>query len=235
MRFLIRSFFLLPLILLVFLLRLSGGFITAKYSIVKVRTSSLALDSYEEQYMQFLKTHQSNTTSTNRNEHDLNKLQPNSFESEPLDCLQRQKKQFPERSKDPYESQYLQYFQLANLPLPHQSNYTTTATKETPFVEENKEPKVGVKQERNLVVTEEMEEEFLRMLSNEIQYKQMLGQNTYALTDIDVSLIFQRFLDSIEDSQQKNNGKFSGQSRLKGEKVPKENRKTVVVLGTHSS
>ena len=54
----------------------------------------------------------------------------------------------------------------------------------------------------------------------------------YALTDIEWEVLIQRFLDNLEDGTQKNNGKFKGQDKLKREVMPKEERKTVVVLGS---
>jgi hypothetical protein len=77
---------------------------------------------------------------------------------------------------------------------------------------------------------ENMEDNFLKMLSNEIQYKKFLNQNPYSITDIEVSTLINRFLDNLEDSTQKNNGKIKGQSRLQGKDIPKEGRKTVVVV-----
>lgn len=77
---------------------------------------------------------------------------------------------------------------------------------------------------------ENMEDKFLKMLSNEIQYKKFLNQNPYSITDIEVSTLINRFLDNLEDSTQKNNGKIKGLSRLQGKDMPKEGRKTVVVV-----
>jgi len=77
-----------------------------------------------------------------------------------------------------------------------------------------------------------MENEFLKMVSNEVQVKRLLGENPYALTDIRWDIILERFLDTLEDSTQKNNGKFKGQSRIQRKDKPRANRKTVVVLGT---
>lgn len=82
------------------------------------------------------------------------------------------------------------------------------------------------------VTNQDIEENFLRMVSNEVEYKKFLGQSPYALTDIRFEVLLQRFLDNIEDGTQKNNGKFKGQSKWKGEDQPREERKTVVVLGT---
>ena len=78
----------------------------------------------------------------------------------------------------------------------------------------------------------DQEEEFLRMVSNEINYKKFLGQSPYALTDIKVPVLLQRFLDNLEDGTQKNNGKFKGQNYISRKEQPREERKTVIVLGT---
>jgi NADH dehydrogenase FAD-containing subunit len=77
-----------------------------------------------------------------------------------------------------------------------------------------------------------MEERFLRMVSNEVQYKRLIGENPYAINDIKWPVLRQRLLDNIEDSIQKRNGKLKGQSKLRGKDAPREERKTVVVLGT---
>ncbi|KAG7368200.1 FAD-dependent pyridine nucleotide-disulfide oxidoreductase [Nitzschia inconspicua] len=73
---------------------------------------------------------------------------------------------------------------------------------------------------------------YLHMLSTEVDYKKLLNQNPYALTDIDFPIIVGRVLDTLEDSTQKSNGKLKGQAKLKGKKEPRDNRPTVVVLGT---
>ena len=82
------------------------------------------------------------------------------------------------------------------------------------------------------VSSQDIEEQFLRMVSNEVEYKKLLGKSPYALTDIKFPALLQRFLDTIEDSSQKNNGKLKGQSKRRGRDQPREERKTVVVLGT---
>ncbi|KAL7508453.1 hypothetical protein ACHAWX_000727, partial [Stephanocyclus meneghinianus] len=79
---------------------------------------------------------------------------------------------------------------------------------------------------------QDIEESFLRTLSNEVQYKKFLKQSPYSLTDIDLRVILQRLLDNIEDGQQKRNGKFKGTNKRLGKEQPREGRKTVVVLGT---
>lgn len=75
-------------------------------------------------------------------------------------------------------------------------------------------------------------DEFLRMVSSEIAYKQLKGENPYSLTDLDVAVLLQRFLDNIEDATQKYNGKTKGESKLRGEASPKKERKKIVVLGS---
>ena len=74
------------------------------------------------------------------------------------------------------------------------------------------------------------EDRFLQMVSSEVQYKKLLNQSPYALTDIEWRILVQRTLDNLEDGTQKNNGKFKGQSKLRRESMPKEERKTVVVV-----
>lgn len=81
---------------------------------------------------------------------------------------------------------------------------------------------------------DDLEDKYLRMLSSEVSYKKLLNQSPYAITDVDWPVLMQRFLDNLEDGAQKNNGKFKGQSRLSRREVPKEERKTVVVLGVSS-
>lgn len=75
-------------------------------------------------------------------------------------------------------------------------------------------------------------QQYLRMLSTEVDYKKLLNQNPYALTDIDLPVIVGRVLDTLEDGTQKRNGKLKGQAKLKGKEKPLANRPTVVVLGT---
>ncbi|KAL7532903.1 hypothetical protein ACHAXR_010309 [Thalassiosira sp. AJA248-18] len=79
---------------------------------------------------------------------------------------------------------------------------------------------------------EEKSDQFLKMVSNEVEYKKFLNQSPYSLSDLEVSVLLQRYLDNLEDSFQKNNGKLKGEAKLKGKSIPKEERKTVVVLGT---
>ena len=82
------------------------------------------------------------------------------------------------------------------------------------------------------VTQDDMEERFLKMVSNEVNYKKFLNQSPYSLSDLRVPVLLQRFLDNLEDGTQKKNGKFAGQSKFLGKKAPREQRKTVVVLGT---
>jgi hypothetical protein len=145
-------------------------------------------------------------------------------------------------SSDPYEMQYQQYFQSPKI-APQTAWDQPTAyqlpmnppmdTSQTPTTEMTMNaPTAGMHLEQQQEEEEDRGDEFLRMVSNEVQYKKLIGQNPYALTDIQVSVLVQRFLDNLEDATQKNNGKVKGQSRLKGVKMPKEQRKTVLVLGS---
>jgi hypothetical protein len=145
-------------------------------------------------------------------------------------------------SSDPYEMQYQQYFQSPQI-APQTAWDQSTAyqhpmnppmdTSETPTTEMTMNaPTADMHLEQQQEEEEDRGDDFLRMVSNEVQYKKLLGQNPYALTDIQVSVLVQRFLDNLEDATQKNNGKVKGQSKLRGQKVPKEERKTVLVLGS---
>jgi hypothetical protein len=204
------------------LLQHSKGLVMKQISAsVNERTTSLALDPYEEQYQQYFNNYNSNTEATK----DMHPSNQHSLQV-PVTTFVGSSSSNASKVDDPYESQYQQYY------------YETTATKDIPvnMAEETTKMKEFLEQEeRELVVTQEMEEEFLKMVSNEVQYKKLLGKNPYALTDIDIPVIMQRFLDNLEDEQQKNNGKVKGQSKLKGEKTPKEERKTIVVLGTYNA
>lgn len=79
---------------------------------------------------------------------------------------------------------------------------------------------------------EELEDRFLKMVSNELEYKKLIGESIYAVNDIEWPTLLQRFLDNLEDGTQKNNGKFKGKSRLRGRGSPKEERKTIVVVSS---
>jgi len=80
----------------------------------------------------------------------------------------------------------------------------------------------------------EVGDRYLKMVSTELSYKKnfMNTLPSYTLFDIDYPILLQRFLDNIEDSSQKLNGKISGQSKLMKQISPKDERKTVIVLGT---
>ena len=80
--------------------------------------------------------------------------------------------------------------------------------------------------------TQDVEESFLRTLSSEVSYKKFLNQSPYSLTDINLPILLQRFLDNLEDSQQKRNGKLKGMNKRLQRDKPRDERKTVVVLGT---
>ncbi len=89
------------------------------------------------------------------------------------------------------------------------------------------------KREDTVPITAEddiMGDSFLKMLSNEVRYKQLINQSPYSLADVEFSVLIQRFLDNIEDGMQKKNGKFAGMSKLKQISMPRENRKTIVVV-----
>ena len=64
------------------------------------------------------------------------------------------------------------------------------------------------------VMDETDTQEYLGMLTTEVSYKKLLGQNPYSLTDIDVPTIVNRVLDTFEDGTQKRNGKLKGQAKL---------------------
>lgn len=114
----------------------------------------------------------------------------------------------------------------------------TTTQEQAPVLNDNTQntPEFNKKKEEltqeQLQEIQDEEERFLQMVSNEISYKKLLGQSPYSFTDLDFATIRQRFLDNLEDSSQKSNGKFKGQSKLSGADMPQEERKTVVVLGT---
>ena len=76
------------------------------------------------------------------------------------------------------------------------------------------------------------EDEMLAMISNEVAYSKFRGRNPNSLLDLEFDVLRQRVLDNIEDATQKNNGKSKGKSYLSMKDVPREERKTVVVLGT---
>jgi len=76
------------------------------------------------------------------------------------------------------------------------------------------------------------EDEMLAMISNEVAYTKFRGRNPNSLLDLEFDVLRQRVLDNIEDATQKKNGKSKGKSYLSGKDVPREERKTVVILGT---
>ncbi|KAL3809331.1 hypothetical protein ACHAXA_003220 [Cyclostephanos tholiformis] len=77
------------------------------------------------------------------------------------------------------------------------------------------------------------EDRFLKMVSTETSYKRLfMDVSPYSVTDIEWRVLLQRLLDNIEDGQQKRNGKFEGRSISQGMDSPREDRRTVVVLGT---
>eukprot|EP00980_Cylindrotheca_fusiformis_P008547 scaffold1813_cov109-Cylindrotheca_fusiformis.AAC.5 len=137
---------------------------------------------------------------------------------------------------DPYQTQYQQYFQSYQ-GIQTDTSQTISWDQPASYYEptsvgstQHHPPEMATEQDTSSEVNRE--DEFLKMLSTEVQYKKLLGQNPYALTDIELPVLIQRVLDNIEDATQKNNGKLKGQDRLKGQKKPKDERKTVLVLGT---
>mmetsp|Transcript_47135 Transcript_47135/g.57021 ORF Transcript_47135/g.57021 Transcript_47135/m.57021 type:complete len:473 (-) Transcript_47135:1285-2703(-) len=161
---------------------------------------------------------------------------------------------------DPYEMQYRQYFQspsgtetpaMASIPAVTEVTESSPANTEAavsppvnteaprvlssrPTTAEKPRDTPSPPDTSTKVTTENEDEEerFLRMVSNEVQYKRLIGQNPYAIGDIKWPVLRQRLLDNLEDSTQKTNGKLKGQSKLRGKDAPREERKTVVVLGT---
>jgi len=93
-------------------------------------------------------------------------------------------------------------------------------------------PKVETATPAVELTEEEMADKFLKMVSNEVEYKKMLKQSPYSLADIEWSVLLQRSLDNLEDNSQRNDGRFKGQSKRKGQLMPKKERKTVVLVGT---
>jgi len=80
--------------------------------------------------------------------------------------------------------------------------------------------------------SENMEDQYLKMVANEISVKRLNKQNPYAINDIPIDTLISRVLDNIEDITQKNNGKTKGKSLYKLKGKPSAARPTVVVLGT---
>ena len=74
--------------------------------------------------------------------------------------------------------------------------------------------------------TQEMEDKMLNMINNEFAYKQFLGQNPYALTDLPFDVIIGRILDGWEDNYMSDRNKKATLEDLGPD------RPTVVVLGS---
>lgn len=156
---------------------------------------------------------------------------------------------------DPYEAQYQNYFRsthpdtappgststidvashdgMLDLSKPQHITADQKMNVEKDFMVDSKmKNQVQEVEQEQETESENSEDRFLKMVSTEVQVKKLVGDNPYALTDIPFEVIVGRFLDSVEDSFQKNNGKFKGQSKLKFKDKPRTDRKTVVVLGT---
>ena len=84
----------------------------------------------------------------------------------------------------------------------------------------------------SLAYSEEEMDKYLKMVSNEVNVKKLIGQSPYAITDLPVKTMMGKVMDLIEDEFQNNNGKKKGKNLRKFASKPKENRPTVVVLGT---
>ena len=122
--------------------------------------------------------------------------------------------------------QQQQYQPQAQTPIPHRPNYEQQYQQpplEQPTYEEQTSPNTS---------GEDMEDQYLKMVSNEVSVKRLNKQNPYAINDIPIDTMISRVLDNIEDATQKNNGKTKGKSLYKLQKQPSEERPTVVVLGT---
>jgi len=99
-----------------------------------------------------------------------------------------------------------------------------------PSFEQHQEQVIDEQQTQN--ASENMEDQYLKMVANEISVKRLNKQNPYAINDIPIDTLISRVLDNIEDTTQKNNGKTKGKSLYKLKGQPSEQRPTVVVLGT---
>ena len=138
---------------------------------------------------------------------------------------------------DPYEMQFANYLQNLQDEMEIEDVNEDGASASSSVINNNNN-EGGVEyihvNEEEFTIDEQsssdQEDAFLRMVSNEVQYKKLLNQSPYALTDIEWSTIIQRFLDNLEDGTQKQNGKIKGMSKLRRKDKPKEDRKTVVVV-----
>ena len=142
-----------------------------------------------------------------------------------------------EEDDDPYEMQFANYLQNLQDEMEIE-DVNEDGSLSSSSVVNNNNNEGGVEyihvNEEEFTIDEQsssdQEDAFLRMVSNEVQYKKLLNQSPYALTDIEWSTIIQRFLDNLEDGTQKQNGKIKGMSKLRRKDKPKEDRKTVVVV-----
>jgi len=143
-----------------------------------------------------------------------------------------------ESAIDPYEMQFTNYLLSLQHELETASNEMNDYSPPMEAMNEQQpQPHSPSLEETTPSIIEQLDEEdmgdkFLKMVSNEVEYKKLLNQSPYAVTDIEWRVLIQRFLDNTEDSTQKKNGKFKGESKLNRKLVPKKERKTVVLLGT---
>ena len=194
------------------------------------------------QYLQYLSSRQSEVAGYNGADNCYAQVEevtnPNPYESS-----QQQYQSTAEVEAANYDSQYQQYLEgLRQQMLPDQSTATeepVTHMQSDQFSQASPEnndapttPQSPEEEAQHSQHIQDVEESFLRTLSNEVQYKKFLKQSPYSLTDINVPVLLQRFLDNIEDGQQKRNGKFKGSNKRLKKDSPREERKTVVVLGT---
>ena len=120
---------------------------------------------------------------------------------------------------------------------PQRYTYQPTSIQDQPNYDQQYQqptPEQPTYEEQTSPITsgEDMEDQYLKMVSNEVSVKRLNKQNPYAITDIPIDTMISRVLDNIEDATQKNNGKTKGKSFYKLQKQPSEERPTVVVLGT---
>ena len=106
---------------------------------------------------------------------------------------------------------------------PQQQTYQQPRQEEPTYEKQTQQPNTS---------RDDTEDQYLKMVSNEVSVKRLNKQNPYAINDIPIDTMISRILDNIEDATQKNNGKTKGKSFYKLKRQPSEERPTVVVLGT---
>ena len=138
--------------------------------------------------------------------------------------LQEQPQQQPQQQQ--YQQQPHTYQPQAQTSIQDQPNYEQQYQQpaiEQPTYEEQTSPNTS---------GEDMEDQYLKWVSTEVNVKRLNKQNPYAINDIPIDVMISRVLDNIEDATQKNNGKTKGKSLYRLQGKPSEQRPTVVVLGT---